>query len=284
MDFKQEIKKLREHLQKGVVLASFHLKRMVQKVKKKLNELGSQMIGPIEKGFKKAEVTTPPTGSYEGVDLSVLPKYIAYKSALLREKLTLYYLVSAIGLLFFCHYFATRIEISNLHGKLREKEYILAPGVMDFTSASAQMIPNSYVHDAAMDFLSSLGNINSSNIDEQYAALKRFMSEKLKVQFEVDTDEWIEQVKNDSISQILKITDIEITSNNEGAYRVIALGRADFYSDQQYLGHEDQVIEMILRLVPPESGKRWYLQITSLSWEKQENFKTKSNYSKKNSN
>ena len=284
MDLKQVIKKLWERFQKGVVLASFHLKRMGQKVKKKLNELGSQMIGPIEKGFKKAEIAIPPTGSYEGVDLSILPKYIAYKSALLREKLTLYYLVSIIGLLFFCHYFATRIEISNLHGKLREKEYILAPGVMDFTSASAQMIPNSYVHDAAMDFLSSLGNINSSNIDEQYAALKRFMSEKLKVQFEVDTDEWIEQVKSDSISQILKVTDIEITSNNEGAYRVIALGRADFYSDQQYLGHEDQVIEMILRLVPPESGKRWYLQITSLSWEKQENFKTKSNYSKKKSN
>ena len=284
MDLKQEMKKLEGHLQKTMAHTSFYIKRMVLKVKKKLNELGSQMISPIEKGFKKAEVITPPKGSYEGVDLSVLPKYIAYKSALLREKLTLYYLVSAIGLLFFCHYFATRIEISNLHGKLREKEYILAPGVMDFTSASAQMIPNSYVHDAAMDFLSSLGNINSSNIDEQYTALKRFMSEKLKVQFEVDTDEWTRQVKSDSISQILKVTDIEITSNNDGAYRVIALGRADFYSDQQYLGHEDQVIEMILRLIPPESGKRWYLQITSLSWEKQENFKTKSNFSKKSSN
>ena len=43
------------------------------------------MIAPIEKA-SKAKVETPPVGVYENVDLKVLPKYIAYKAALLKEK------------------------------------------------------------------------------------------------------------------------------------------------------------------------------------------------------
>ena len=141
-----------------------------------------------------------------------------------------------------------------------------------------------------MDFLSTLGNINAANIDEQYASLKRFMSNDLKIQFDMDTSDWVEQVKTDNISQILKVNDIEITSDSKGAYQIIALGRTDFYTAQQYLGYEDEVIKMIVRLVPPESGKRWYLKIFSLSWEGAETFKTKSGLSspssktKKNNN
>lgn len=254
--------------------------RVFQVIQHKLIQTGVQMIGPVEKGFKKAALEASPEGSYGGVDLTVLPKYIAYKSALLREKMTLYYILTAVFFLFISHYLVSRLEISSLHGKLREKEYILAPGVLDFTKASPQMVPESYIHDAAMDFLSTLGNTNAANIDEQYTSLKRFMSHDLKVQFSVETSDWLEQVKTDNISQILKVTEIEITSDLKGAYRIIALGRADFYAEQQYLGHEDQVIEMIVRLVPPESGKRWYLQIISLSWDGAETFKTKSDLSR----
>ena len=255
-----------------------------QSVKHKLIAIGVKMVGPIEKGFHKAALESPPQGSYEGIDLSILPKYISYKAALLREKMTLYYILTAISLLFVSHYLVSRIEIFSLYGRLREKEYILAPGVLDFTKASPHIVPDSYIHDASMDFLSSLGNISAANVDEQYASLKRFMSHDLKIQFDMDTFDWIEQVKTDNISQILKVTDVEIISNSGGAYKVTALGRVDFYADQQYLGHEDQVIQMVLKLVPPESGKRWYLQITFLSWEKAETFQTRSNLSKPNSN
>ena len=283
MNFQSYVKKTKNHLVSLYKRLVSKVCQSYQVVKHKLFQVGGKMIGPMEKGFRKAALEVPSQGNYEGVDLSVLPKYIAYKSALLKEKMTLYYILTAVFLLFISHYLISRLEISSLHGKLREKEYILAPGVLDFTKASPQMIPDSYVHDAAIDFLSTLGNTSAANIDEQYASLKRFMSHDLKVQFDVDTSDWIEQVKTDNISQILKVTSIEITSDSKGAYRIIALGRADFYAEQQYLGHEDQVIKMIVRLVPPESGKRWYLQIVSLSWEGAETFKTKSDLSKSSS-
>ena len=275
-DLKAKIKGVHQSLGGKAYIISQRLRVKLRTV------VGDKMIGPIEKGFKRAKFEAP-QGSYEEVDLSVLPKYICYKAALLREKLTLYYILTALLLLFMTHYLVSRLEIANLHGKLREKEYILAPGVMDFTKASPHIVPNAYIHDAAMDFLSSLGNISAANIDEQYASIRRFMSQNLRVRFDVDTADWVEQVKADYISQIFKITELEVTSDLKGAYQVVATGRVDFYANQQYLGYEDQVIQMVLKLVPPESGKRWYLQITSLQWEKAETFQTKSRLSQSRS-
>lgn len=236
------------------------------------------MIGPSEKGFKRKKVIKPDSKDTK-IDLTLLPQYISYKSALLREKTNLHYLL-IFGVLIFSAYFVTsRMEVSDLHTKLREKEYILAPGVMDFTKASPHALPNNYIYDASMDFLSTLGNVSSTNIEAQYSSLKRFMSNELKVRFEIDTADWVEQVKLENISQILKVTKLETTSNNEGAYKIKAQGKVDFYAERQYLGAEDQVIEMVLVLVPPESGKRWYLQITSLQIEKAETFNKKTEFS-----
>lgn len=241
----------------------------------RVKKVEANMIGSMEKGFKAAKVTSPPSGTYDGINLNVLPKYICFKAALLKEKVSLQYLVVIITALFAIHYCVGRIEISSLHNKLREKEYILAPGVQDFTSASAQSIPDSYVSDAVMDFLSLFGNVNPTNIDEQYQALSRFMSNRLKMKFDLEIATWKEQIKSDNLSQIFTVTEKEIISDEKGNYKVTALTRADFYTERQYLGFEDQVVEMVLKLTPPESGKRWYLQIEQLNWSKAETFNTK---------
>ena len=133
MNLQNYIKKIRDQF---VSLSQHVISKASQFLKHQIFQVRVKMIGPMEKGFQKATLEVPPQGSYEGVDLSVLPKYIAYKSALLREKMTLYYILTAILILFISHYLISRLEISSLHGKLREKEYILAPGVLDFTKAS----------------------------------------------------------------------------------------------------------------------------------------------------
>lgn len=248
-------------------------------MKEKLSKLLS-MVGPKEKGIVGVQIESPPTGSYEGVDLKTLPKFICFKAALLKEKMTLKTVLSILLLLFCAHFCSSRMEVSSLHQKLREKEYILAPGVLDFTTASPQAVPDSYVNDAVTDFLSDLGNVSANNIDEQYNSLKRFMSDKLKVTFEMETEDWVDQVKTEGISQILTVSNKEIKTDNDGNYQVVATARAEFYANQQYLGHEDQVIEMSMKLTPPQKSHRWYLQLTSLSWTKAQAFQTKNNLSK----
>lgn len=256
------------------------LMKLNYKFKLVIKNYGEKMIGPIEKGFEAAENKKVPLGVYEDIDLSFLPNFICYKTALLKEKLTWKYITVAVLGVNALIIAILSFSVIDLAEKNRLKEYILAPGVMDFTKASPQTVPDSYVDDAVMDFLNQLGNINPTNIEEQYRGLTRFMSDKLKVQFEMDTADWVEQVKTDNISQILTITDKDIISDEKGNYKIVALGKAEFYANHQHLGFEDQVIEMTLSLTPPESGKRWYLKINSLSWSKQETFKTKSNLTK----
>jgi hypothetical protein len=222
------------------------------------------MLTAMDKGIEAAQVVTPPKGSYDGVDLKVLPKWICFKAALLKEKLTLQYVI-AIHLSCFLAYFAlSRMEVVSLHKQLREKEYILAPGVMDFTTAAPQSVSDNYVANAAMSFLQMLGNVNAVNIDEQLKHLSDFMSPELKIRFTDEAQSWKDTVKEENLSEILKVTEKEIVSDGNGLYKVTALGKRERFADGQALGQVSEAIEMVLQLVPPVKGKEWFLQINEL--------------------
>ena len=200
--------------------------------------------------------------------LKFLPKFICYKAALLREKMLLSYCLFFVSTSFLILLGLYRYEVYWLQHKLREKEFILAPGVRDFTTVSPQSIPDSYIQDAVTDFVATLGNVNASNIEERYASLKRFMSDRFQIQFDLATKHWIDQVVDDDIAQLLMIQSKTISTDSKGVYEVVVHGKAEFYSSGQLLGDEDQVIEMKLSLVPPDRGRRWYLQIDHITWSR----------------
>jgi len=236
------------------------------------------MVGPIEKGIKAAKLAKTPEGSYEGVDLRTLPKYICFKAALLHNTLTLQYIILILSVFLLSHFVVTRKEVYSLYSKLREKEYILAPGVMDFTPAAPQSVPDSYVANAVVDFLGQLGNVTAGNIEEQYAALSESMSPQLRVKFLAEASSVKAKVKSEGISELLTITEKEIRTTGDGYYQITALARRDTYVNNEYLGHADEAIGMILQLVPPKSGRRWYLQINSLSRESANSFQAKKKF------
>ena len=240
-----------------------HLK--LEPAKKKIQLASSNMIGSMEKGIEAAQLTAPPVGTFEGVDLSVMPKYICFKAALLKEKVLLKNIILLLVGVFSVYFLISRNEISGLYTKLREKEFILAPGVVDFTPASPQSVTDGYVDNAVMSFVRTIGNTNPVNIDEQYADIASYMSHDLKVRFEMETSDWVDTVKLENISEVLKVTDKEIISDEKGNYKVVAIVVRERYANNEYLGKTDEVIEMLIKLVPPKQGKRWFLQITSLT-------------------
>ena len=103
---------------------------------------------------------------------------------------------------------------------------------------------------AVMSFLRTLGNTNPVNISEQYTELSQYMSHDLKVRFDMETSDWIETVKLENISEVLKVTDKEIISDESGNYKVIAITTRERYANNEYLGKTDEVIEMVLNLIP----------------------------------
>lgn len=252
------------------------LSQIKKGISKYLNE---RVIGPMEKGMEAAKIQTPPTHVMDGIDLSVLPKYICYKAALTREKISLQVALNLVILVSLVLVVSLSYEVSTLNIKLREKEYILAPGVQDFTPVAPQTVPDSHIQNTAMEFLQIFGNINPMNIDEQYARLAENMSPELRVKFALEAGPWKAKVKDEGISQILAISEKEIRSNHDGFYQVTAIAKKDTFVNNEHLGSTDQVIEMVLKLVPPQAGKRWYLQIEQLETHDANAFRVKSNFS-----
>lgn len=231
------------------------------------------MLTAMDKGIEAAQVATPPVGVYQGVDLRILPKFIAFKAAMLKERLTLQYILVIHLVAFTANFAVSRFEILSLEKRLRMKEYIMAPGVVDFTTVSPQSVSDSYVVNAALSFLSLLGNVNAANIEEQYKRLAAFMAPELGVQFSAEAREWVETVKSENISEILRVTDREIVATNEGFYKVTALTTRERYTNSESMGHVDEVVEMTLKLVPPVKGKEWFLEITNLKRTRADGFK-----------
>lgn len=225
----------------------------------------NDMIGAMEKGIAAARLSRPPEGSYAGVDLSVIPQYVSFRAALLKEKLTLQWLLLSLAILFATYVVMTRVESASLREALRQKEYILAPGVTDFTTASPQTVPDRYVEQAVNDFVSKLGSINATNIDEQYAALTSFMNVTLRVRFEAESEAWKARVKEERLTEAMAIIDRSIATDDQGRYRAVVRTRTDSFIRNTYAGARDEVIEMEMALVPPKDGRRWFLEITGLT-------------------
>ena len=234
------------------------------------------MIGAMEKGIEAAQVVAPPLGTYDGVNLSVLPKYICFKAALLHNRLTQQYIILLLAAFFTAYFIVSRVEVNSLYGKLRQKEYILAPGVQDFTPASPDTVTEEYVSSAVSEFLEQLGNTTPGNIDEQYKNLTQSMSPQLKVIFLSEAELQKANAKAENISELLSVTSKEIRPSGDGFYQVVAHAKRDTYINNEYLGHKEEVIEMVMQLIPPKAGRRWCLQINSLRRQSPEAFNGKS--------
>ncbi|MGE0175064.1 MAG: hypothetical protein AB7T49_19880 [Oligoflexales bacterium] len=243
-------------------------------MKGKLNELANQgaaklriaktrLVGAIEKGFERAKLSRVQVSS--NLDLSAIPNYVAYRAALVREKMLLQHICVGLGIVLIATFVLSRIEVSNLSERLRMKEYILAPGVSDFIPVAPQSVPDAYVQHAVSDFVATLGNTNPTNIEERYQQLSSMMSPALQVQFIAEANDWIAKVRAENISEMLTILNKRIEADGKGSYRATVNVRTDAFIGSEAIGYRNEMIEMHLRLTPPDAGRRWYLEMIALT-------------------
>ena len=225
--------------------------------------VGREFVGSLEKGFQKAKIAKVNAASE--LDLSAIPNYVAYRAALVREKLLLQHVCLGLAALLAVVYVTSRLEVSGLSESLRTKEFILAPGVSDFIPVAPRSVPDSYVQHAVSDFVSTLGNTTPTNIEERFAQLSSLMSPALQVQFAGEAPEWIAKAKAENVSELMTILDKRIESDEKGRYKATVSTRTETFIGGEAIGYRNEVVEMGIRLVPPDAGRRWYLEITSLT-------------------
>ena len=103
------------------------------------------------------------------------------------------------------------------------------------------------------------------NIEERFKQLSSAMSPALQVQFNVEASEWIAKARSENISEMVTVLDKRIEADADGKYRATVHTRTDSFVGSESIGYRNEVVEMGLRLVPPDVGRRWFLEITSLS-------------------
>ncbi len=230
----------------------------------------TQMISPMQKGVVLAKVQTPDPSVLGELDLRTLPKYICYKAALQKEKTT-YQTISLVLIALLCSLFLySRYEAYQFSNQLRKKEYILAPGSFDFTPVRAHKVSDKYVQQTVSEYLVLLGNITPDAVEDQYENLKKYMSKDLAARFGAESNEWIEKVKKDNVTETLQISSKEIQSDGNGNYKLEAIAKRSIFSSNQFLSSEPEKIQMKIRLVYPDNNrkKNWYLEIYELSRNK----------------
>ncbi len=149
------------------------------------------MIQAIDKGVKAAELTRPPAGVYGDVDLRVIPQYISYKAAILREKIGMQYLLALCGFLWVATFLIQGNRIDYWQSKYREKEFILVPSsIVGHTPAVPQSVPKEYVGNAAIYFVELLGNTTPSDVESHYDRFSQYMTSELRGKFLSETARW----------------------------------------------------------------------------------------------
>ena len=234
----------------------------------KPNWFKTKILGPIERGFARSRLAA--AKSLDSLKLDELPEHVSYRAALVREKLMMQHLSLILLFLLVAVFIQSRIEIGGLQERLRTKEFILAPGVTDYLPVSPGTVPDSYVQHAVSDFVDAIGNVNPTNIAERYSQIASVMSPALQVQFNSEGSEWIERVLADNISEITTIISKRIEVDPSGHYFATVKTRVETFIGSESIGVRGEVIEMGLKLVPPDLGKRWCLQMTSLSRKSEE--------------
>lgn len=224
------------------------------------------MVNSQKKGVTPKKVAGLNQDLLGRVDLSTLPKFLSFKASMEHSVLTLKYVLLVVVILWGVQFSVDKFHDLEMARQYRMKEFLLAPSdINGITPVKPQVVPDSYVDDVTTTYLSLLGNVNPVNVQSNYAILSRYMTDQLKIQFHAEIEEWVETVKHENISEILKVISKKIVVSEGGFYKVEVSAKRDRYTGGQYLGQTREKIEMTLQIVPPSEKRRWYLQINSLS-------------------
>lgn len=244
----------------------------LNKTSKAFTGVIGEMIGSIEKGVERSKISQPTYLKYKDTDLTKIPSFISYKTAIFIQRQTLY---SVIGLLAFLFIFREVYNYKVIHGlneQISKKEVILAPGINEFTKAYKNRINDDYVAGAMKDFLFKLGTYDSTNIASQYSQLSKYMSPSLRAQFDIETEDLINAVEAEAISEILTVQEYEVIDGEDGRYRATALVKIKRFAGDIVLSPRYEAITLVMTIKNVAQDTKWFLEITDLVRENQSNF------------
>jgi hypothetical protein len=156
-----------------------------------------------------------------------------------------------------------RYLIKSLEIKLREKEYILAPGVVDFARVKAQLIPKVYVEEFAKTLAKTLGSFSARDIESQYRDLEKYLAVDFRIKFREETKKTLKEISTNDVSELFSPNGIEVIEKNDVFIATVKGTLIRFVSGLKVF-EGAHVMEFSLKGVSPHESSPWALIVTEM--------------------
>ena len=165
-----------------------------------------------------------------------------------------------------------RVAITNLERKLREKEYILAPGVTDFAKVTPGIISKDYVREFAESIAATLGSFSAKEVERRYQELEKYLSSDFRLTFREKTKKDLGLFASTDVAETFSANSSEIEEAPNG-FRAAVFGTQTRYVSGLKVYEGAHVIVFLMVGLAPSASTPWALQITDISRLSEEEFR-----------
>lgn len=157
-----------------------------------------------------------------------------------------------------------RVTIHKLEMKLREKEYILAPGVTNFARVSPGIISKDYVKEFAETIAHTLGSFSAKQVEQRYSELEKYFASDFRIKFREKTKKDLSLLASNDIAEMFEIRSTEVREIADG-FKAFVFGSQTRYVSGLKVFEGSHVIAFTLKGIAPSATTPWALQILDIS-------------------
>ena len=157
-----------------------------------------------------------------------------------------------------------RITIHKLEIQLREKEYILAPGLTNFAKVSPGLISKEYVKEFSETLARTLGSFSASEIARSYAEIEKYLASDFRIKFREKTKKDLSLFASNDVAEMFEVKSTEVTETENG-FIASVFGTQVRYISGLKVFEGQHVITLILKGVAPAANSPWALEIQEIS-------------------
>lgn len=157
-----------------------------------------------------------------------------------------------------------RVSIHNLETKLRDKEYILAPGLTDFAKVIPGIISKDYVKEFAESIAVSLGSFSANEVEKHYKELEKYLSSDFRIKFREKTKKDLSLLASNDLAEMFSVKSTEVKETKLG-FQASVIGTQTRYVSGLKVYEGSHAIVFELKGVVPSSNTPWALVIQDIS-------------------
>lgn len=233
----------------------------VEKIRAQVKSTFDFGVDFIKKGAKRRE-TYVKLKELSAERLKNVPNYVVLEAARKHVRLG----IEAVLAISLVGNFVFASRLVDLSDRLTQKRIALVPSKLDqITEVDVGRISDHQVHATFVMYLNLLGTVDGTNIAENYRILKDFMNPELRIQFERETKDYRNMVKNEGLAEQLKIVSKKIEISKDGKIKAEAIVRIQPSFGSTVGKIREERIIMQMQVVTNYERNQWLLQLTELT-------------------